>query len=109
MHRSFEPAREIPGGAAAILENITDVFLLDIGLPDMDGNELACRLRDQPETAGAVLAAVTGYGQEQDKCNAINSGFDYHFVKPVNSNKLANLLKKIESETTGEATKETHW
>ena len=59
------------GGAA-------DVCLLDIGLPEMDGNELAQRLRAQPETASAVLIAVTGYGQEQDRRGSLTAGFDEH-------------------------------
>jgi CheY-like chemotaxis protein len=71
------------------------VFLLDIGLPDMDGNELARRLRAMPEVAGAVLIAVTGYGQEQDKQNSHAAGFDYHLVKPVNTEKLLTLLTQI--------------
>jgi PAS domain S-box-containing protein len=72
-----------------------DVCLLDIGLPDMDGNELARRLRAQPETAGAVLVAVTGYGQERERNNALGAGFDHHFVKPLDTAKLADLLNEI--------------
>ncbi|HYD82200.1 MAG TPA: ATP-binding protein [Paucimonas sp.] len=71
------------------------VCLLDIGLPDIDGNELASRLRAIPETAGAVLIAVTGYGQEQDREKSYAAGFDYHFVKPVDTAKLAALLAEI--------------
>ncbi|MDB5773850.1 MAG: hybrid sensor histidine kinase/response regulator [Burkholderia sp.] len=71
------------------------VCLLDIGLPDIDGNELARRLRAMPETAKAVLIAVTGYGREQDKKDAMAAGFDYHFVKPVDTSKLAALLAQI--------------
>jgi CheY-like chemotaxis protein len=74
---------------------VPDIFLLDIGLPDMDGNELARRLRARPETAKAVLVAVTGYGQEQDRNNAVSAGFDHHFVKPVGTSELASLLSKI--------------
>lgn len=69
-----------------------DVCLLDIGLPDMDGNELARRLRSQPETAEAVLVAITGYGQPHDRENAIKAGFDFHFIKPVDTDKLSSLL-----------------
>jgi signal transduction histidine kinase len=72
-----------------------NVCLLDIGLPDVDGNELARRLRSMPQTAEAVLIAVTGYGQEQDKKNAFAAGFDYHFVKPVDTSRLASLLAEI--------------
>ena len=72
-----------------------DVCLLDIGLPDMDGNELVRRLRAQPETASAVMVAVTGYGQDQDRKNAIDAGFDHHFVKPVDTGRLAVLLHEV--------------
>ncbi len=72
-----------------------DVCLLDIGLPDMDGNELAQRLRAQPESANAVLIAVTGYGQEQDRRTALASGFRHHLVKPVDPAKLVDLLAEM--------------
>jgi CheY-like chemotaxis protein len=71
------------------------VCLLDIGLPNMDGNELARRLRAQPETADAVLVAITGYGQEQDRRRAAEAGFAYHFVKPVDTGQLMRLLNGI--------------
>ncbi|MEN3366034.1 MAG: hypothetical protein V7606_3308, partial [Burkholderiales bacterium] len=74
---------------------LPDVCLLDIGLPEIDGNELARRLRTMPESANAVLIAVTGYGQEQDRENAFAAGFDYHFTKPVDSLKLITLLSEI--------------
>ncbi|MES2978658.1 MAG: ATP-binding protein [Pseudomonadota bacterium] len=69
-----------------------DVCLLDIGLPDMDGNELARRILAQPESAGTVLIAVTGYGQERDRAQALTSGFSHHLVKPVDPAQLASLL-----------------
>jgi signal transduction histidine kinase/CheY-like chemotaxis protein len=72
-----------------------DACLLDIGLPDMDGNELARRLRAQPETAHAVLVAVTGYGQVEDRQRSMQAGFDHHLVKPVDFGKLNALLEGI--------------
>ena len=69
-----------------------DVFLLDIGLPEMNGNKLAQQLRLQPQTADAVLIAVTGYGQESDRQAALASGFNHHFVKPIDPVKLVALL-----------------
>jgi len=69
-----------------------DVCLLDIGLPEIDGRELARRLRAQPETAHAVLVAVTGYGQQQDREDAFAAGFQHHLVKPVDFDALARLL-----------------
>ena len=73
-----------------------DVFLLYIGLPDMDGNELARRLRASSQSAHATLIAVTGYGQEYDKESSIAAGFDYYFVKPANPKLLVELLAGIE-------------
>jgi PAS domain S-box-containing protein len=71
------------------------VFLLDIGLPEVDGYELARRLRAQPATAGAMLIAVTGYGQESDRRLAEDAGFDAHFVKPVDIARLTRLLDDL--------------
>ena len=70
------------------------VCLLDIGLPGMDGIELARRLRAQPETAGALLVAVTGYGQESDRRQALEAGFDEYFVKPIDLQKLCGVLAR---------------
>jgi PAS domain S-box-containing protein len=77
--------------ACAKLER-PDACILDIGLPDMDGNELAVQLRAEQKTAHAFLIAVTGYGQEHDKVNSMAAGFDQHLVKPVDVSKLADLL-----------------
>jgi PAS domain S-box-containing protein len=71
--------------------------LIDIGLPEMDGNELARRLRADPATRAIVLVAVTGYGQEQDRRAALDAGFDHHLVKPVDMDKLAGLLAGIQA------------
>lgn len=72
--------------------DLPDIYLLDIGLPDMDGYALARWLRAQPETARATLIAVTGYGQEQDRLAALHAGFDQHFAKPIDSARLAAVL-----------------
>jgi PAS domain S-box-containing protein len=69
-----------------------DACVLDIGLPDLDGYALARRLRAHPGTAKAMLIAVTGYGSDQDKENAIAAGFDHHIVKPADSQLLAALV-----------------
>jgi CheY-like chemotaxis protein len=68
------------------------VCLLDIGLPDMDGCELARRLRALPAMANATLIAISGYGQEQDKQRSADAGFDFHLVKPINTANLLALL-----------------
>jgi PAS domain S-box-containing protein len=71
------------------------IFLLDIGLPDMDGYELARRLRAQPATGDAVLIALTGYGQAQDRERSELAGFDHHLVKPVEIERLSTLLARV--------------
>jgi signal transduction histidine kinase/ActR/RegA family two-component response regulator len=72
----------------------TEVFILDIGLPDMTGYELARRLRRSPDHAGAVFVALTGYGQERDRELSRQAGFDHHLVKPVDIAKLAQILAR---------------
>jgi len=69
-----------------------EVCLLDIGLPGMDGHELARRLRAAPETAQALLVAVTGYGQAQDRDASSQAGFNHHLVKPVDMADLDRIL-----------------
>jgi signal transduction histidine kinase/ActR/RegA family two-component response regulator len=71
-----------------------DVCLLDIGLPDFDGYELARRLRRQPETARALLIAVTGYDRKQD-LSARAAVFDHYFVKPIDTGRLIELLAEF--------------
>jgi len=78
--------------AAAAFE--ADVALLDIGLPDIDGYELARRLRRKGEST-PLLIAITGYGQAEDRLRAQSAGFDYHFVKPVNVDSLLKLLSSL--------------
>jgi PAS domain S-box-containing protein len=71
------------------------VCILDIGLPGMDGNELAQRLRALPQMASAVLVAVTGYGLQNDRKETLAAGFDHHLVKPVDTQALAALLAQV--------------
>ena len=68
------------------------VVLLDIGLPDLDGYEVARRLRALPETRDAILIALTGYGQAEDIERSKSAGFNHHLLKPLDYNKLSALL-----------------
>src|SRR4030095_4261263 len=68
------------------------VFILDIGLPEMDGYELARRLRADPATGRALFIALTGYGQAHDRTLSRSVGFDHHFVKPVDTEKLRQVF-----------------
>jgi PAS domain S-box-containing protein len=90
-HELLVEHKAIPALERALRER-PDVCLLDLGLPDMDGNALAGRLRAQPELATATLIAVTGYGSERDKENALAAGFHHHLVKPVDTAALGALL-----------------
>ncbi len=72
-----------------------DVMLVDIGLPGMDGYELARRVRQDPDLDRVVLIALTGYGREEDKQQAMAAGFDYHLVKPVSPDALHGLVARL--------------
>ena len=77
------------------VESQPDFVLLDIGLPDIDGYEVARRLREQPRTKDVRLIAVTGYGQDSDRQRSQEAGFDHHLVKPVEAEKLEDLLATL--------------
>ena len=73
-----------------------DVVLLDIGLPGMDGYQVARRLRAKPEFKGVMLCALTGYTpSEADRQRPQQAGFDHYFVKPVSLEKLLGLLRTL--------------
>jgi signal transduction histidine kinase len=72
-----------------------DVALLDIGMPRMSGYELARRIRAEPWGRNLPLIAVTGWGQEEDKRNALEAGFQYHLTKPVDAIELEQLLARL--------------
>jgi CheY-like chemotaxis protein len=72
-----------------------DLALLDIGLPVMDGYELATQLRQMPALGAARFVALTGYGQSGDRERSIAAGFDHHFVKPVQVDELVRLVERV--------------
>ncbi len=76
------------------------IVLLDIGLPDFDGYEVAKRLRALPDTRDAILIALTGYGQTDDRERSQSAGFDHHLLKPLNCSELSALLTKYSLLTT---------
>jgi len=71
------------------------VALLDIGLPDISGYEVARALRRAPWATNLLLVAVTGWGQDQDKQRALDAGFDHHLTKPIEPDELERLLQSI--------------
>jgi CheY-like chemotaxis protein len=68
------------------------VGLLDIGMPGMDGYELAARLRNESRPADLFLVAITGWGQEEDRRRALEAGFDAHLTKPADPDAIAELI-----------------
>jgi signal transduction histidine kinase/ActR/RegA family two-component response regulator len=74
-----------------------DVALLDLGLPGIDGYEVARALRASPECGGAFIAAISGYGQAEDKAKSKAAGFDEHLVKPVDPPRLRELIDRAKS------------
>jgi PAS domain S-box-containing protein len=74
---------------------LPQVALLDIGLPVMDGYELARRIRQEPQLAGTKLVALTGYGQAADRERALAEGFDEHLVKPVELTTVETVVREL--------------
>ncbi len=81
-----------PTALSLAVELQPELVLLDIGLPGMDGWEIARRLRQIPEARDATLVAVTGYGQEADRARSREVGVDHHIVKPLHADQLEQLL-----------------
>jgi len=88
------------GALERALDAPPDAMVVDIGLPDMDGYQLAAMLRARPETRGAVLIAATGYGQERDRVRAKEAGFAHHLAKPVDMAALLRILQAVASAPT---------
>jgi two-component system CheB/CheR fusion protein len=90
-----------PEAIAAAAEFIPEVVLLDIGLPGLDGYEVARRLRAMPALAGAFLVAITGYGSDEDRASGKDAGFDEHLVKPVDLDILRERLRRRTGASNG--------
>ena len=84
-----------PAALAAAREFRPEVVLLDIGLPGLNGYEVARRLRSDPELAGALLVALTGWGSEDDKRQALDAGFDVHLTKPIEATALDAAIARV--------------
>ena len=70
-------------------------MLLDIGMPGMDGFEVARRARQRPESRELTLIALSGWGQDEDRRRSREAGIDYHLVKPVDLDELGHLLTAL--------------
>jgi CheY-like chemotaxis protein len=78
---------------ASINRLLPEIAVLDIGMPELDGYEVARQVRQQSLGRAVVLIAVTGWGQESDKARALAAGFNHHFTKPVEPARLCQLLR----------------
>ena len=91
--------RVVHGGVAAIEaveEQRADVVLLDIGMPEMDGYEVARRIRERHEFGDVTLIALTEWRQEDDRRRTHEAGFDHHLVKPADIAALKSLLVPLQ-------------
>jgi len=86
---------------AEVVEFQPDVAILDIGLPDMTGFELARELRIRYSGRPLFLAALTGWGQPSDRAQAFAAGFDHHVLKPASRDKLTILVELAQSHHGG--------
>jgi signal transduction histidine kinase len=93
-YQVFEADNGVDGIALARRER-PDLAIVDIGLPGMNGYQIAARLRRDPDTRMLRLVALTGYGQEADRQLALNAGFDAHFAKPLQFESLADILAGV--------------
>jgi CheY-like chemotaxis protein len=89
---------DVAGDGQAAIQRVRaqrpDVVLMDIGLPGLDGYEVARRLREQEGLTDALLVAVSGYGQLRDRLRSREAGFDDHLLKPIDYERLAPLLAR---------------
>jgi PAS domain S-box-containing protein len=90
-----ETSEDAAEGLEKLAAFAPDVMLVDIGLPGMDGYDLARRVRSRPEARGVALIALTGYGQVEDRRRAQAAGFDLHLTKPVDPERLEKVLGEI--------------
>jgi CheY-like chemotaxis protein len=95
--------RFVMTGSEALIEAVAfqpDVAILDIGLPDLSGFDLARELRKRFDGRPLYLAAMTGWGQPQDRALALAAGFDLHVLKPADHGKLVEILDRAEQVTS---------
>jgi signal transduction histidine kinase/ActR/RegA family two-component response regulator len=91
-----------PSALQAVITHRPHVVLLDIGLPGLDGFEVAQRIRARLALDGVTLVALTGYGQDSDRQRALDVGFDYHLVKPADFGEIEKILATVSEKCAGQ-------
>ena len=94
LGHTVETAYDGPAALGLLQRYTPDVAFLDVGLPVMDGYELARRIREDRRFARTVLVAVTGYGQKRDQVQSREAGFDAHLVKPVDLRAIEEIIAR---------------
>ena len=97
-HHTVKVAYDGPSALALVDEFVPDVAVLDIGLPVMDGYEVAARLREKLGPSAPAFIALTGYGQAKDHARSRAAGFREHFVKPVDIEALLRAIDAAEGK-----------
>lgn len=100
-HEVYEAA-DGEAGVAIANDAAPDTALIDVGLPGLDGYEVARRIRAGANGKSMRLVAVTGYGQAEDRQRALDAGFDAHVTKPVTPERLATVLDQVDRPATQE-------
>jgi CheY-like chemotaxis protein len=88
-------AHDGPTAVQIATEYVPDVVLLDIGLPGLNGYEVAKQIRTKPTLKNVVLVALTGYGQESDRQASMEAGFNHHLIKPARLEQVRKILASV--------------
>ena len=80
---------------SAVMEKPLDIAFIDVGLPGVDGYEVARRIRSTAPGGRICLVALTGYGAEEDRRKALDAGFDEHLLKPTDHEKVASVISRL--------------
>ena len=96
----FRLAYDGPSALEAVMNYQPDMVLLDIGLPGLDGFEVAQQIRQKAALSKIVLVALTGYGQDADRRLSQDAGFDYHLVKPASFSQIERILLSVSERVT---------
>jgi CheY-like chemotaxis protein len=100
LELSGHHARTVNDGAAALAAaraSVPEAIILDIGMPGMNGYDVARTLREDDRFAKTALIALTGWGSREDKAKAMNAGFDFHLTKPVDAVEMSRVLSMVSS------------
>jgi PAS domain S-box-containing protein len=92
-------ASDGPTGLQVAADDVPELMFVDIGLPEMDGYEVARRARRSPVLREVILVALTGYGQQEARERALAAGFDHHLLKPVDASTLRSLIEDVASRS----------